>query len=155
MATSQKSVSKKQVEAAARKRYGNQIRLVENPRAVTAERRAEAVARFREVCDALRLLDESEDAIRAEWRNLIRAARFALDVEGDEPSWGQLADAVAASEALDAKLDERKKLRQEKDRLQVLLIYHRWEAREDLGGGTRTCAAADTLPELLAKIEGR
>lgn len=157
MATTKARVTTAAVVRAARLRYGRTARLEEKPKAVAPAERARRIARLGEIRDRLKELPGPMVGVLREWRSLIKAAQFVRDVNGDHPSVPKLVETLAASEALSDKLEEREALEAERKRLDVGLHRHRFEILTTAvhgGFGFQTIeASADTLPELLAKIE--
>jgi hypothetical protein len=154
--------TKAAVLALARKKYGPKAELRENKRALSAEEKA----RVREQLAAARAeharLDEE---VKATWAAgdpdgaLREAARFAVDVDGDEPSWSQLAAALARAERFAAAKAERADVYKERSRLSGLLLGCRWEvvkiaSMAGLGGICVVKESADTLEEMAAELGG-
>ena len=150
-------MTKKQLLALARKRWPK-AQLCENPRALDGA----AKETLRQQCAAWRerkaALDEEIKAAGDTRKKLIEAARFAVDVNGDEPSWSQLREAVVLAERIDAAREERADIAKQLDRSIGKLHSRRWDVCwvDELVRGFPLChveCSADTLEELAQKIQ--
>lgn len=145
----------KKVLAAARKRWGQGVQLDERRNAPTKEQKAAAAERRKEI-------KAESDGLRAELQAigdplpaLATAARFVADL-GQEPDLTQLRLAVERAERHAAIKERRRELEVESKKLPQ--GYHdRWTLGKvvSLGGmGVfEVVASADTLEELMAKVE--
>lgn len=134
----------------ARKHYGAKVTLFDNPKAATADERNDASDRIREIVAReaeLRALPKTDTASA-----LIAAARFAIDVDGDEPSWTQLREALEAAENAQAVADELKALYAERKQLSPLTLSYRYRLGKDCGIFNHIEAQADTLEQLARMI---
>ena len=135
---------------AAIARWGKHVVIREARKAPSAAERATALARYKEIADLIREVEEAMKSLGNTQSRLVSAARFALDVDGDEPSWAQLREAVEAAEHLDRLVDERKDLRREAEHLDG--YTKRWTVLDNIGIANMVKADADTLEELAAAI---
>jgi len=107
----------KQLEKLAKQRYGAKAVVTHNPKAPDAEGHArirEASKERRERIKALKEMIAADVRTHgSEVKVLAVAARFAVDVDGDEPSWTQLREAVERYEQLAALREEFRALEEE------------------------------------------
>lgn len=153
----EQNATKASVLAAARKRWGKGICLEESKRAATPEEKLAARGRLAEIRARLDAIKAERDAIYLTWKEWVKAARFALDVNLGEPSRSQLVAAVDAKEREDALAEEKKDLEKERSGLQSVLLRRRYSLSEiervpGIGGMSVVHAYADTLEELAERI---
>lgn len=146
--------------AAARRRWGKRALVREDRRALSPalrQQRRDHVAainlRIKEIGTELQSHGDTE-------RRLLEAAEFFLSVNGDEPSGSQLRSAVELSRKMIDLVDERRAITEERDRIRWGCHSFRWQAGYvmdliELGSGVAIHESADTLDELIAKIEKR
>lgn len=140
--------SRNTVQSAARRRWPDAIvrhhedAATPAERAVASERRRQIKARIAEIIAEQESLGYTTTA-------LLKAARFVVDVHGDEPSISQLAEATAAAERHQELIDEKADLFLERERLQSIGVRKKW----DIIAGITIRAEADTLDELLGEVE--
>jgi hypothetical protein len=140
---------------AARKRWGKRAVVEERRNAPTASERQAAMDQRKQMQARINAIAAELELAKPWDRPLLKAARFAVDVDGGEPSMSQLRQLVEAAEKTVALVDERNELRTRKERLDC--FSYRWTAGRVEGGRgfdymVVECQA-DTLTELLAKIE--
>jgi hypothetical protein len=145
-------VTKAHVLALARKRHGLKAQLREDKNAPTAESRAEllrlAVGRH----DRKNSLQaDLKAAGTGPYMALLKAARFALDVDGDEPSWSQLRAATEAMEDFAAKYEELRHLQELISKSNT--HRYRWSVIEVGSLFVSVHEQADTLEELATKLK--
>ena len=147
--------------AAARRRWGKRAFVGE-------EKGAPSIAKQEELRAKLAALKARKDEIDVELRKangspflaLLVSAEFFLAVDGGEPSGTQLRNAVAEARRVTDLRDELRTLCRESDELRGAAYTYRWKAGyigsiPGLGECCHTHASADTLDELLARIESR
>jgi hypothetical protein len=122
-------------------------------REASVQRRRELKAR----ADALRA-EQARGCLGLARAELTAAARFALDVDGDEPSWSQLRAAVEKSERQTAVNEELRDIEAECQKLNSRSWRQRWEVVgiegvNGIASFSVVHASADTLEELVAKLE--
>lgn len=153
-------MTKSQILRAANKRYPKKaLRLEENTKAPTAAQRASNAdlrQKYKAELDAIDASLKSFSASTQSGRDLLAAARFVVDVDGDDPSIPGLATAVI-------QLEEYFRLTDRRCELKNLLrqIPHGYTKRYTLGdiesfsglGAMFVLHTADTLAELLQQIE--
>ena len=151
--------SSKHALALARKKWGKTAFVRENKRSLTATQRAELWAQIRAMRVRMKEIEAEQKALGHNWQTLLTASEFFLEVNGDEPSGTQFREAVAKARKWTDLGDELSSLRKEDDRLIGGMHRYRWEA-----GHIQTVASmqwasigahADSLSELIEKIEGR
>jgi hypothetical protein len=149
-------MTRKQCEALAKRVYGPKAYTEEHPRAWTAERRdalrdrlQHAKARRKEIEGELAALKP-----RQPWPTLLKAAQFALAVDGDEPSWSQLREAVLVAERQQALAEELAEL-PTFQRDGGGLHSYRCVAGVDQGFCRGIMAWGDTWAECAAKLESK
>jgi hypothetical protein len=152
----QEMPTKSQILSAARKKWGKNVQLRENPKAPTPAAK-EAVRKEQEGLRARRKAAEEErKSLGVVHGPLLAAARFALDVGGDEPSWTQLREAVEKAERSKQLTDELADLDKQMKTNSGRLYASRYELSQDesLGGLwiRHVLARKDTLEELAAEV---
>lgn len=146
--------TKSEVLVLARKRYGPQAQVSENTRAMKPAERAKAEQRLTEI--RARLAEIKDDVGRSvNIKGLMAAARFVVDVDGDDPSLPQLRTLLEEAERIVAAQAEHKALRDEWNGLG--LHRQRWEVWHPytlpgLGRGRGIDTQANTLDELAEKL---
>lgn len=138
--------------AAARRRWGKHAFVREDRRAPSPAERERLTARSRELVARVQAIDAELKDLGAVLPPLIKAARFAVDVDGGAPSLEQLRPALERAERQVELNQERRDCRQEQDGL--ALHRRRWDAGTLGPLFAHIHASADTLDELLAKIGG-
>jgi nitrogen-specific signal transduction histidine kinase len=145
------------VLALARKKHGKAVELRENKNAPDAATRDANRAKVAGLREAIARLKEEIRWAGDVLNGLREAARFALDVDGDEPSWTQLRQAAEAAERVQALREEMREAEAEKQRLTVTSHHYRWRLRKytDSPLGPIGCVVAmtDTLEELVEKAK--
>lgn len=151
------TVTKASVLRAARAKYGPKVNLRYNPNAPDAVRKVELREQVRVRMERKKSLEEERKALFAQGDprvSLRNAARFAIDVDGDEPSWTQLREALEREERYAAISSEIREL-QEEGRKGCGWSY-RWDVVlvVNIAGlaMAEVRASADTLEELAAKL---
>ena len=149
-------MNRRDVEKLATKRYGGRTRLLGNKSAPTFDERVEAQLLHRELNQQVNELLAQIEAIGETEAPLRKAARFAVDVDGDEPSWSELAAAVAASEKKLALREQHSAAKKAMNIAGMRCHGYRWRVLQAdfLGGiGIQTVLAqGDTLEEVAAKL---
>lgn len=153
-----KPITKSAVLAAARRRWGTKVSIVEDRFAPTPAERERR-------CEERRVLKERFYVVEAELKaiprdyvaTLRKAARFVVDVEAEEPSLSQLKAAVEVAETAADLIDERDENRKARER--IYTHARRWRVRSLIDVAGMLVGSihdeADTLAELLDKIEKR
>lgn len=129
------------------------VYLRKNPNAPSATER-ERIKADRDA--AVQSLNEAHAELKSlAWMasELIAAARFAIDVDGDDPSWTQFIEATKRAER-HAELSERiGALRKERDRLQSQIHGKRYTALRNESFFAVVVAEADTKEQLAEILE--
>lgn len=141
--------TKASVQKLARTRWKQSL-VRENPGASTREEREADIARAREIRQRIAQIDEAIKDAAGRVGALVKAARFAIDVDGDEPSWSDLAKALAAVESDRALAAERREIDTERRALNV--SSYRWSLTKSNEWCTSVILWTDTLEELESKI---
>lgn len=150
------TASKSAALAAARKRWGtreqiwireSKFRSSPEERATNSAKRTQLNARLREIEEALK----GPDVVVP----LVKAARFVVDVEGQEPSMSQLRTAVEAAERVESLKAERIEVRADRDRISI--DHYKWSVCRTIAHGLAYSSImhADTLAELIEKISAK
>lgn len=153
--TTTKTVTKRDVIEVARKRWPG-CRLDEHQGALKNDAGREAYKAERKQrqkrIEEIKAIVEPPRKKNEMLKALAEAARFVVDVNGDEPSIPKLASAVERAEQFIALIEERDEIYAARDAGSAQQWY-RYQIME-VGpiGGWRFGEAADTLAELLAKI---
>lgn len=126
--------------------------IAENPKAAMSEEKVLARAKREELKAEKATLEQEQQALGRTDLKLREAARFAVDVDGDEPSWTQLKAALEADERRQTIGVRLLDIRREMSALEGLSFVHRWEICKRDGICIKTMHHADTLEELAAKI---
>ena len=153
-------MTKTQILAAARRWWGKNVQLREHtnrPDAAAKEQIRQKLAGLRADRDRLK---EEIKAAGEDHKALVAAARFAVDVDGDEPSWTQLREAVAKAERVAEAREELRAAEKAISNASSVLLCHRFELTQDQAVAgfpmRHHLADADTLEELAAKVtEGK
>lgn len=151
-------ITKTHVLALARKRHGKDAQLRENARALSPEAKQELRTRHAALRSEKKETEAVVEDCKAAASLLLDAARFALDVDGDEPSWTQLRNAVEAAELLRDAKARVSEITAELRRTEGLLCGYRWEIVKvrtmgALGACCIVSEQADTLEEMAQKLE--
>src|SRR5262249_46887555 len=148
-------MTKTQILVAARKRWGKNVQLREyanRPDEAAKEQIRLKLAGLR--ADRDRLKEEIKAAGDVHMA-LVAAARFAVDVDGDEPSWTQLREAVARAERVAEVREELREVEKAVSNASGSLLCHRFELTQDRAIAgipmRHHLADADTLEELAQK----
>jgi hypothetical protein len=158
MTTIAKKHTKVSVLAMARKKWGARAYLEERPNAPTAEQREANGIRRQELTAELKAMDEKIKSFGNTRKTLLDAAEFAVDVDGDEPSWTQLVNAVRHAKDFDNAVDKRKELFDEQRKIPHGYTHRFGIYTVDNIGGIAMAhehARADTLEELAQAIYKR
>lgn len=145
--------TKAQALAAARKRWGKRAAIEENKNAATREEREAAFARSKEIVERRTTITTEQQACKWSIRDLMKQARFVVDVKGGNPSIDELEKVLTRAERWHELEDERLAIREEQQRLPM--HSYRWTAGH-IGSPIPHFvveAQADTLDELMEKIE--
>lgn len=149
------AVTKAQVRELARRKYGKKVELSENKNAPTVAEKEVQRAKRQERIARKNQLEADLGSLKDPNGELLKAARFALDVDGDEPSWSQLREAVEVCNKVREIKDELQAIKEEAGRYSGYIC--RWSVSElvNIGGVlmNRVHEQADTLEELVAKME--
>lgn len=153
MKTTTRQPTLKQLQAAARKRWGKEGFAEYRPDGPTPDERAESQD---EAAVRKARMDEikSDADNRSHWKALLAAAQFVRDVNGDPPSIERLGNAVAMSERFEAARIEYKDLYQEQQSTTHKRYGYRWRAGEVSSMFVHVRFQADSAAELLDKIVG-
>lgn len=154
-----KRASRANCLAAARRKWGKRAYVRENKNAMTPAERAahhEKVAAARAERDRL---EKERVASAVPAKQLLEKAEFFLAVNGDEPSGTEFRAAVAAARKHEDLCEQYIAARDEWMRIRGGGTIQKWDAGHvsvlpGLGDCVHCRAQADTLDELLAKIEG-
>jgi hypothetical protein len=150
------TLTKAKVLAAARKKWGKAVQLRENKSAPTPAEKEVLRASQKELLARKKAADEERKALGDVQAPLLAAARFALDVDGDEPSWGQLREAVEKAERSKQLTEEIVDLdKQLKNNTGRFVSYRYWLPEEVQVGGLwmrHHHASSDTLEELAEQV---
>lgn len=153
--------TKTQALKLARQRYGRSATIDERPKALNAEAK-EALrgeltadrARIKQLAERLRQIGGDNIAIL---RELLRAAEFAREVDGQKSAIEVLATASAKATEYLAAIDERRELEKSIRSREGLLYGHRWTVVVvgSLAGLAvhHVKLTADTLDELVEQLE--
>lgn len=145
------------VRKMARLRYGKTADVRHNQNALTKEQKAVVIAKHKELRAEKEACKAELHALGETAKPLREAARFAVDVDAQEPSLSQLRAALERAERA-ADLRERMKDIEEEFRGSSTYSYRYEVVTIRYVGGiaafTSVDASADTLEELAAKIEG-
>lgn len=154
------TITKATVLKLARAKYRESVELNHYPKALSAEAKQELRERAKQLRERKQALEEQRKSM---WlagnpdQALLKAARFALDVDGDEPSWTQLRQEVVRSEHLAAIADEINEIESELKTIQTSLLSWRWSVSyvETVSGMQFRCIReqADSLEELASKLQ--
>jgi len=155
--------TKAQVLKAARAKYGKGVHAELRPDAVTGERREEIksrVAELKEQIDGLRAARRKLLATRRGkthvYGELLRAARFVIDVDGDETALEQMRPLVVEAETLEQLQDDEQYLERERRKLAGRLHRDRcWVGQVDYAAGIGLdfqLARGDNWAECLEQI---
>ena len=140
--------------AAAKRKWGKRAYVEERRNAPTADERAANHARVREIIEQEKANEQAIKLLGAWPGKLAEAARFVVDVNGDEPSIPQLREAIEKVEELNVRIGDRRAMREEREHLPT--HSKRWKAGivNDVAGigFSHVRADADTLEELIEKI---
>lgn len=159
MTTAQKA-TKESCLAAARRAFGRTAFVRENRDAITPADRKLRQARAADLQAEHVSLVEQIKQIGEPWPKLLESVEFFLAVNGDEPSGEQLRTAAAFARKLVDMTERRAAIRKERDQLLAGVHRQKWEAGSvdsfpGIGGLTTIQASADTLSELLEKIQAK
>lgn len=143
--------SRSQVLAAARRKFGAKAYLEERRNAQTASERQRDIDRRREINQRKAALAELEKTDPPNHPALLKACHFVVDVDGDNPSIPQLKVELERAQRCQDRMEERRALHEEA--LGLGGYSYRWECLVGHGWANQVVASADTLDELLAKIE--
>jgi hypothetical protein len=151
--------AKSQILTAARKKWGKNVMLRENPKALTPAAK-EAVQKEQEGLRARRkAAHEERQLLGVVHGPLLEAARFVLDVDGDEPSWTQLREAVEKAERSKQLTEEIADLDKQTKHNGGHFFSHRYSLTHDVQVAglwmRHHDADADTLEELAEKVNAR
>lgn len=148
-------MNRKQIEARIREIWGRRARLDHHPTAPVGAERVLRMDRRKEIAERLRRIEIEIESLYAvdTWAVLARKARFALDVDGDEPSWSELRAATEHAERLLLLIEERRDLKDERDDL--ALTAHRWELLTTQGLGWSYAARGDELSDIADFLKNR
>ena len=140
----------RELERMARERYGPQALVIIDRTRPDKARREEIRARRKAARERRAQIEGEIKDLGDVLGRLAVAGRFALDVDGDEPSWTKLRQAVEAAERLD-------ELRRENAGLRDALndyedIRCRYEVLVQFGVGREIKCQADTAEELAEMI---
>jgi hypothetical protein len=149
--------TKSQILSAARKKWGKNVQLRENRAAPCPADKEALRASQKELLDRKKAVEEEKKALGDVQLPLLEAARFALDVDGDEPSWTQLREAVEKAERYRQLMGEQAELRQQLDKNSGLILRDRYGLTQDdeviPGFPLRhVLARKDTLEELATEV---
>lgn len=134
--------------AAARKRWGKTAVVVQHDTWETPAQRQAARDKRAEIRARINVLDQEIKALGGNYPALLKACRFVVDVD---PSIPELKKALEHAEAVQARMDERSGLHNEQKGLGG--YGYRWASGEDGGWVFHCHVEADTLDDLLAKIQ--
>lgn len=143
--------SKSQVLAAARRRFGPKVYVEDRPNADTAASRAAKMSRLAEIAARTAAIDEEQKKYPPAYPALLKACRFVVDVDGDNPSIHELAKLLGPAERALELLNERGELFTE--RREMGCGSYRWTLLKDCGFCAEHIKGTDTLDEMLAYIE--
>lgn len=150
-------MTQRQLETIARRAFPGMVISVRHYKtALIGAKRNEATLR-RALCRAsIKTIDEEFAKRRFAWVELVAAAKFVVDVNGDSPSIPQLATVLLdAQRSLDLK-DEKARMVEEEKRLGIALARAAWEVlkrrKDDIGW--HVVAWCDTAADCAAKITG-
>lgn len=150
-----KRVSQASCLAAAKKKWGKQVYIRENKRAITPAERASRLETIKYLKEEIAGLDEQIKSLGEQWTRLLESAEFFLSVNGDEPSGDQFRAAVADARKLVELKESRRAADSQRRELHGSTLAHRWDAIESGSFCSIVHASGDTLEELLQKIESR
>lgn len=147
--------TKREVEALAKKLWGKRARIEERAGAATKAQREAASRRAAEIGVRRRQIESELAAAKWSLSNLLKQARFVVDVRGGNPSIDELEKELVKAEQHRELSDEAVALNQERTRLPV--NSYRWSAGHI---GTYIPAfcievEADTLDELAEKLNAK
>lgn len=141
--------------ALAKRKYGKKAIIQERRNAPTREEREAAQARSKEIGERLKVIAADQLSLKGWQDRLTKAARFVVDVDGDDPSVEQLRPCVIDAERYAALTEEYLDLKKEREQLPS--HGYRWTAGNITGaGGIKFLSVkdqADTLAELVEKME--
>ncbi len=150
------TVTIKQATALAKKKHGPNAHIEQNVKAPAAAEKAALSERWFTLKKRKEVLTETIRAAGDVNKATREAARFAVDVDGDEPSWTQLRLAVERAEQVAAALEERCEIDKEMELNSRRRLWNRYKVVrvDNFGGLAIGCieASADTLEELAAKL---
>lgn len=140
----------------ARHRNARRVGIQTNDNAPSPAQRAAKAQRVEHIKQREAELKRLQREIPDNWLSqLIDAAKFTVDVEGDPVAVSQLAGALAIAQTRRDILEELKALGHERHRLTASIHRHKYDAYsdDDIGLCRFIIASADTLAELSAKIK--
>jgi hypothetical protein len=151
------TLTKAKVLAAARKKWGTTVQLRENKSALTPAEKEVLRASQKELLARKKAADEERKALGDVQAPLLAAARFALDVDGDEPAWTRLKQATERAQRAKELAEELADLGKQTDHNSGLLLRDRYELTQDdevIPGFPvrRVLARKDTLEELATEV---
>ncbi len=155
MAIAMKRASQASCLAAAQKKWGKNVCIRENKRAITATERASRLETVKHLKEQIAVIDEQIKSLGEQWARLLDSAEFFLSVNGDEPSGSQFRAAVADARKLVDLKESRRAADSKKRELHGSTLAQRWDTIEHDSFCSIVHASSDTLEGLLAKIESR
>jgi hypothetical protein len=138
----------------ARECWGNGVRLEETPGAATPEEREVCREQLEKLAADKQRLCKEGNTLGDTAKALCEAARFAVDVDGDEPSWTQLREALERQEQAQEIREDLKDIEKAKEK--VASRRHSYCFRLVTGDSwlVQILAQADSLEGLAEKITG-
>lgn len=141
------------VLAAARRRYGTATRIRYHDTALSPQEKREARDRIKTITERIAAIADEQKSLGDTPKALCEAARFVVDVNGDETALPTLRKAVEAAEHYQDMIDEKAELFKERAQLRGRVIFDRWEIVTSRGIVNCIECGAYTLDDLLAEIE--
>src|SRR5262245_60133458 len=139
------------VRKLAAARWGK-VELEHRPRALTDAQKAESMVRREELRAESGRVKAERKSLGNTWRPLREAARFAVDVDAQEPSLSQLRVALERDERQAELADRQTELENELRQLSGDCLGYRYTIWEVMSWCRSFRAGADTLDELAATI---
>lgn len=143
----------------ARKRYGKNAWVEHNPKALKRGAKEELNQQAKALTARNKEIDEEVKKLGWKPKQLMEAARFVVDVNGDSPSIHELAAALLLADCHHALLDEKTANKEEAERLRSRGYSDTWRVGvlKNVGGFAfnEIVAHGDTAEECADKIRNR
>ena len=152
------AATKQQIIAALKRKYGTDyysVGIQVNRHAKPKAEREAAAQHMKELQGRQKEIAAEQMDGRAIYKRLLAAARFVVDVNGDDPSIPQLREIVELCERQDALSAEWLEIRQKYERLRGIARCQKYDAYTLPAAGLfrHIVASGDTLDELLEEID--